>query len=51
MVNYLYNLDEIIENHEAFANEGATAASGGIKRLVKGELRQRLQNAPASATE
>ncbi len=51
MVNYLYDLDEIIENHEAFANEGVAAAPAAVKRLVRGELRQRLQNGAGSATE
>ncbi len=51
MVNYLYDLDEIIENHEAFANEGVTAAPAAVKRLVRGDLRQRLQNGAGSVTE
>ncbi len=35
MVNYLYDLDEIETNHEAYANEGVVAAS----KTVRGTLR------------
>jgi malonyl-CoA decarboxylase len=35
MVNYLYKLDEIEENHEAYAREGRVAVSGAVKRLLK----------------
>ncbi len=51
MVNYLYDLDDIEQNHEAFANEGSTAASGPVKKLVRSDLRQRLQNAASSSTQ
>jgi malonyl-CoA decarboxylase len=34
MVNYLYDLDEIERNHEAFVNRGQIAASGAVKKLV-----------------
>jgi malonyl-CoA decarboxylase len=34
MVNYLYDLAEIEKNHEAFANQGAIAASSAVKKLV-----------------
>ena len=37
MVNYLYNLDEIEKNHEAFANQGEVTASSAVKRMLKGE--------------
>ena len=37
MVNYLYDLDDIEKNHEAFANQGEVAASGAVRRLIKGE--------------
>jgi malonyl-CoA decarboxylase len=39
MVNYLYRLDDIEENHEAFANNGEVVASTAVKRLLKGERR------------
>jgi len=35
MVNYLYKLDEIESNHEAYAREGKVAISGVVKRLLK----------------
>ena len=37
MVNYLYDLDEIEKNHEAFANQGEVIASGAVRRMLKGE--------------
>jgi malonyl-CoA decarboxylase len=43
MVNYLYDLDEIEKNHEAYANHGEIAASSALRRLLKAEVRQRPQ--------
>ena len=37
MVNYLYDLDDIEKNHEAFANQNEVVASSAVKRLLKGE--------------
>ena len=34
MVNYLYDLDEIEANHEAFANRRAVAASAAVRKLA-----------------
>ena len=34
MVNYLYDLDHIEENHEAFANRGEIAASSAVRKLA-----------------
>ena len=34
MVNYLYDLDEIEKNHEAFANQGAVVGSSAVKKLL-----------------
>jgi malonyl-CoA decarboxylase len=34
MVNYEYDLAEIEKNHEAFANQGAVAASSGVRKLL-----------------
>jgi malonyl-CoA decarboxylase len=34
MVNYLYDLDKIEENHEAYFDEGKIAASRSVKRLL-----------------
>ncbi len=39
MVNYLYRLDDIEENHEAFANNGEVVASSAVKKLLRGERR------------
>ncbi|MSP49886.1 MAG: malonyl-CoA decarboxylase [Alphaproteobacteria bacterium] len=36
MVNYLYRLDDIEENHEAFASGGPVAASSQVKKLAAG---------------
>jgi len=42
MVNYLYRLDDIEKNHEAYANQGTVAASSAVKKLLKGEGRRLL---------
>jgi malonyl-CoA decarboxylase len=42
MVNYLYRLDDIEKNHEAYANQGAVAASSTVKKLLKTEGRRLL---------
>ncbi|MFL0796780.1 MAG: malonyl-CoA decarboxylase [Cellvibrionaceae bacterium] len=34
LVNYLYELDKVEENHEAFANENEVAVSSEIKKLL-----------------
>jgi malonyl-CoA decarboxylase len=36
MVNYLYDLDYIERNHEAFAQSRTIAASSAVKKLVRG---------------
>jgi malonyl-CoA decarboxylase len=41
MVNYLYELDDIEKNHEAFANQGVVVASAAVRKLAKGETRLR----------
>jgi hypothetical protein len=41
MVNYLYALDEIEKNHEAFAEKGAVVASSGVKQLLRVDLPSR----------
>ncbi|KJC43571.1 MCD, Malonyl-CoA decarboxylase MCD [Bradyrhizobium sp. LTSP885] len=40
MVNYLYRLDDIEKNHEAYANNGEVIASSAVKKLLKGEGRR-----------
>ncbi|HEV7876689.1 malonyl-CoA decarboxylase [Bradyrhizobium sp.] len=42
MVNYLYRLDDIEKNHEAYANKGDIAASSAVKKLLKNEGRRLL---------
>ena len=42
MVNYLYDLEDIEKNHEAYANQGEIAASSAVKKLLKGEGRRLL---------
>ena len=42
MVNYLYALNEIESNHEAYAEKGAVAASSAIRKLAR--------SAPAAAS-
>ena len=42
MVNYLYRLDDIEENHEAYANNGEVVASNSVKKLLKNEGRRLL---------
>jgi malonyl-CoA decarboxylase len=42
MVNYLYRLDDIEKNHEAYANQGEIAASSTVKKLLKNEGRRLL---------
>src|ERR1700733_727005 len=39
MVNYLYRLDDIEKNHEAYADRYEVAASGAVKKLLKTEGR------------
>jgi malonyl-CoA decarboxylase len=42
MVNYVYRLDDIEKNHEAFANDGDVVASSAVKKLLKTEGRRLL---------
>ena len=42
MVNYLYRLEDIEKNHEAYANHGEVIASSAVKKLLKGEGRRLL---------
>jgi malonyl-CoA decarboxylase len=43
MVNYLYRLEDIEKNHEAYANEGEVVASSAVKKLLKGDGRRLLE--------
>jgi malonyl-CoA decarboxylase len=42
MVNYLYRLEDIERNHEAYANRDEIAASSAVKKLLKNEGRRLL---------
>jgi malonyl-CoA decarboxylase len=42
MVNYLYRLEDIEKNHEAYANQDEIAASSAVKKLLKNEGRRLL---------
>jgi malonyl-CoA decarboxylase len=42
MVNYLYRLEDIEKNHEAYANHGVIAASSAVKKMLKTEGRRLL---------
>jgi malonyl-CoA decarboxylase len=42
MVNYLYRLDDIEKNHEAYANQDEVVASNAVKKLLKSEGRRLL---------
>jgi malonyl-CoA decarboxylase len=35
MVNYLYALDDIESNHEAFAEKGTVAAASSIRKMLR----------------
>ena len=40
MVNYLYELDDIEQNHEAYAQQRTVIAASAVKKLVKGSPRE-----------
>jgi len=40
MVNYLYDLDYIEQNHEAYAQQHAVVAAGAVSRLVRAPTRE-----------
>jgi malonyl-CoA decarboxylase len=42
MVNYLYRIEDIEKNHEAYANRDEIAASSAVKKLLKSEGRRLL---------
>jgi malonyl-CoA decarboxylase len=42
MVNYLYRLDDIEKNHEAYANQDEVVASSAVKKMLRGEGRRLL---------
>ena len=40
MVNYLYDLDYIEQNHEAYAQQRTVVAAGGVSRLLRSPARE-----------
>jgi len=42
MVNYLYRIEDIEKNHEAYANQSEVTASTAVKKLLKGDGRRLL---------
>ena len=40
MVNYLYDLDYIEQNHEAYAQQHAIVAASSVSRLVRTPMRE-----------
>jgi malonyl-CoA decarboxylase len=49
MVNYLYDLDDIEKNHEAFANHGEVVASSAVKKMLKNDTKSRFMPAPTAS--
>jgi malonyl-CoA decarboxylase len=49
MVNYLYDLDHIEENHEAFANKNEVVASSAVRKLARAKPRETVE-APTSGS-
>lgn len=49
MVNYLYDLDEIEANHEAFVNNGEIVAANAVKKLAKSKSRSLFSRQSANA--
>ena len=47
MVNYLYELDDIEENHEAFADRGEIIVSGEVRQHLKRKVAPRSTERPA----
>jgi malonyl-CoA decarboxylase len=50
MVNYLYDLDHIEENHEAYANKNEVVASSAVRKLARAKPREIIETAPASGS-
>ncbi len=49
MVNYLYRLDQVERNHEAFVNERRVVASSSVEKLAKASLAAKREAAKAPA--
>jgi malonyl-CoA decarboxylase len=46
MVNYLYDLDEIEKNHEAFADKGEVVSSSAVRKMLRAEGRSLFSRQP-----
>jgi malonyl-CoA decarboxylase len=46
MVNYLYALDDVERQHEAYTNEGIVAASASVQGLLRSGRRARKRARP-----
>jgi malonyl-CoA decarboxylase len=44
MVNYLYDLDSIETNHEAFTNKGEVVASAEVRQLLRHKAVRETRN-------
>ena len=44
MVNYLYDLDMIEANHEAFSNKNEVVASSGVRQLLRHKAPRETRN-------
>ena len=49
MVNYLYALDEIESNHEAFFESGTVAAASAIRKLARAPAKLAAANGKRQA--
>lgn len=45
MVNYLYDLDDIEKNHEAFANKGEIVAAAAVRKLLPADAKGKAEAA------
>ena len=50
MVNYLYKLDDIEQNHETYAAKGEVAASSAVRRLLRAEPKPGGKALPRTTT-
>ena len=48
MVNYLYDLDQIEANHEAYENEGTVAAAKSVRALLRPTTKVPATKVPAT---
>jgi len=51
MVNYLYDLDEIERNHEAYANKCEIIAASSVRKLLRSDARSLFSRSAAASTD